>query len=130
VAFPVAPPHARESLNLAKIPPYLIEGQHYPWMSCLLEGIQGPQSDLQLDPVMVESSVGPDCMELYYVVVSTHVDVDLNIVVVLVVNAQGPSVTVVDGNTGVCYMLSVDTDDDDDDVAVVQDSSTSLLNCH
>jgi hypothetical protein len=69
-------------------------------------------------------------MELYYVVVSTHVDVDLNIVVVLVVNAQGPSVTVVDGNTGVCYMLSVDTDDDDDDVAVVQDSSTSLLNCH
>jgi hypothetical protein len=97
-------------------------------MSCLLEGIQGPQSDLQLDPVMVESSVGPDCMELYYVVVSTHVDVDLNIVVVLVVNAQGPSVTVVDGNTGVCYMLSVDTDDDD--AAVVQGSSTSLLNCH
>jgi hypothetical protein len=94
------------------------------------------QPNVRLDPVAMESTEETsDSARLYgsRSILAPHVDVDLNSVVVVVINARQPSIvggghhTIIGGNMRWCCMSSVDTHDND--VAVVPDSSSSLLNC-
>jgi hypothetical protein len=128
--FPVAPTHARGSLAATQIPLCLVEGPALPLdaapprvhprspTGCATRSSGGGEFgwDLGLGQIVWIRS-------MWWL--ASHVDVDLNIIIAVAVNARRPSIA--HGNTGGCYMPSMDTDDDD--MVMVQDSSTSLLKC-